>query len=317
MQIQSKQKAIGYVCGLLAAFFWGIHSVIIRYMTLEGVSPFLIAGSRLYIGIITLCCILFFSTLFKRKKTFGKLNYGKFFWISGLALGVNFLLFQLGLKYTYASDSNLIQNFSPVAVLIISTIFFTYKIKRFSNTSERWWMTLFVVLVGTIGAALILANNPTEILSGNLTKGFGDIIQFVAMLLFALFVITSNEFSAQNNGKSSIQVTLMTLILAAIPVTFFVPFSDYLKLTPHQFLYIGFIGVFSTGIAYALWINAAKYLSVIPLALNIVYIGIITVLSETLMLGLNLSWKIVVGGLLMLCASFLAEFINSTYRERS
>jgi len=35
-----RKKIVGYSCGLLAAFFWGVHSVMIRFMTGEGISPF-------------------------------------------------------------------------------------------------------------------------------------------------------------------------------------------------------------------------------------------------------------------------------------
>jgi len=315
MKISTKKKLIGYVCGLLAAIFWGVHSVMIRFMTSEGISPFLIAGSRLYVGVATLFVILVIRSLIKRKKIFEKIEFNKFFWIAGIVLGLNFLLFQLGLKYTYASDANLIQNFAPVAVLIISTIFFSHRIKQFSNTSERWWLTLFIIVVGSIGASLILTNNSNEVLSEGATKGFGDLIEFAAMGLFALFIIASNEFGRKNEGKSSLQITLFTLAVAAIPVSFFVPFDQFTKISVEQLEYMIFIGVFSTGIAYALWNKAAQYLSVIPLGLNIIYIGIITVFSEIIFLDLQLSWKIAAGGLLMLLASVSAEVVSSTYKK--
>ena len=315
MKISVRKKIIGYSCGLLAAFFWGVHSVIIRFMTGEGISPFLIAGSRLYVGIATIFIILLIRALLTRKKVFEKLEFNGFFWLAGIVLGLNFLLFQLGLKYTYASDANLIQNFAPVAVLIISTVFFTHRIKRFSNTSERWWLTLFIVIVGSIGASLILTNNPEEVLSAGATKGVGDLIEFAAMGLFALFIIASNEFGRQNEGKSSLQITLFTLAVAAIPVSFLIPFKQFASLNVEQLWYLGFIGVFSTGIAYALWNKAAQYLSVVPLGLNIIYIGIITVLSEKIFLDLALTWKIAAGGLLMLLASVSAEVISATYKK--
>lgn len=315
MKLSVKKKITGYVCGLLAAFFWGVHSVIIRFMTGEGISPFLIAGSRLYIGAFTLLIILVLSSFIRSKKVFIKIKLNKFFWVAGIVLGLNFILFQLGLKYTYASDANLIQNFAPVAVLIISTFFFTHRIKSFSNTSERWWLTLFIVIVGSIGASLILTNNPLEVLSDGPTKSFGNLLQFFAMLLFSIFIISSNEFGRQNEGKSPLQITLLTLLVAAVPVSFLVPFREFANLSLEQWVYLLFIGAFSTGIAYALWNKAAQYLSVIPLGLNLIYIGIITVLSESIFLDFDLTWKIAVGGLLMLLASVASEFVSATYKE--
>src|SRR5579883_2059022 len=111
----------GYIAGLLASFFWGIHSVIIRHLTEQGISPYLIAGLRLYIGALTLFLINGVEWLVhaRKKQAPEPFKFNNFFWIAALSLGINFLFFQGGLAYTLASDANLIQNFSPVAVLII------------------------------------------------------------------------------------------------------------------------------------------------------------------------------------------------------
>jgi drug/metabolite transporter (DMT)-like permease len=105
-------------------------------------------------------------------------------------------------------------------------------------------------------------------------------------------------------------VTMMTLLVAAVPVTVFVPFAQILQLTPIQWGEIIFVGIFSTGVAYWLWHIASKRLNVIPLTLNLVYIGIITVLSEVIFLNIALDWKFILGGVLMIFASVSAEVIN-------
>lgn len=272
----------------------------------------MIAGLRLYIGMITIFIILHIQKLFSRK-TYKepKFKFDKLFWIAAISLGINFLFFQGGLSFTLASDANLIQNFSPIAVLLISSIFLNYRIKEIAPTQSYWSRVFQILLVGSIGASLVLINDVNDKFVPSDVKFLGDLIEFFGMIFFSIFVITSSEYSKINEGISSLRATMWTLIVAAIPVTLFVPFGELAKLTTEQWYWIIFIGVFSTGFAYLLWHIASKRLNVIPLTLNLVYIGIITVLSEVVFLHLSLDWKFVVGGALMVFASVAAEIANS------
>lgn len=311
--MQRSSTLSGYAAGLLASVFWGIHSVIIRHLTEQGISPYLIAGLRLYIGTLTLFFIVGLDRVinYKKRKEPIKFNLSShFFWIAALSLGINFLFFQTGLEYTLASDANLIQNFSPVAVLIISTIFLTHRIKEIAPNKSFWTKVFQIVLVGSIGASMVLVNDSNNKIVSDDLKFLGDFLEFAGMIFFSIFVICSSEFSKIQKNIPSLYVTTLTLAVAAIPVSFFVPFGDLMKLSAEQWSLILFIGVFSTGVAYWLWHIASKRLNVIPLTLNLVYIGIITVLSEVLFLHIALDWKFVFGGVLMIVASVAAEIIN-------
>lgn len=304
-------KITGYIAGILASFFWGIHSVLIRYLTEMGVSPYLIAGVRLYIGVITLFILIFLGKIFGRKKEAEeKIQFNRYFWIAALFLGVNFLLFQSGLGFTLASDANLIQNFSPVVVLVISTLVLKHRIKEIFPNQKLWLSVFQVVLIGSIGASLVLINDVNDAIIKSDVKFLGDFIEFIGMVFFAIFVIYSREFAEINKSVSSMKITMLILLVAAIPVTLFVPFADLIKLTAGEWWVLIFIGVFSTGVAYALWHVASKQLNVVPLTLNLAYMGIITVLSEVVFLKMALDWKFILGAILMIGASVAAENIN-------
>jgi len=308
---------IGYTAGLVASFFWGIHSVIIRHLTQQGVNPSLIAGARLYVGVIVMFVIIYIAKMFssKRKKSDVKFQPNRYFWIASLSLGINFLLFQYGLEFTLASDANLIQNFSPVAVLIISSLFLTHRIKEIAPTHKHWVRILQIVIIGSVGASLVLINDVNNAIVPSRVKLFGDLMEFGAMIFFALFVMFSSEF-AKTGSTSSLKTNMCMLAVAAIPVSLFVPFGEFALLTSEQLIWIVFIGAFPTGVAYWLWHVASKRLHVIPLALNLVYIGAITVFTEYLFLELYLDWKIIVGAIMMISASILAEITNARVRKK-
>lgn len=318
-------RTTGYLAGLGASFFWGIHSVLIRKLTQEGVNPYLIAGLRLYIGVIAIFLILNLQKIFVRRKRNvqektkavkgSKVHQDYFFWFAALSLGINFLFFQAGLRFTLASDANLIQNFSPVAVLLLSSLAIGYRIKEIAPTQKYWMQVFQVVLVGSIGASLVLINDVNNIIVPNHEKLFGDFLEFIGMIFFSLFVIFSSEFAKKYEHVSSLRITMYMLAVASIPVTFFVPFQDIMNLSMNHWMLIIFIGLFSTGIAYFLWHAASKRLNVVPLTLNLIYIGIITVLTEVVFLDLVIDWKIIVGGLMMVTASMFAEIMN--YRVKA
>lgn len=306
-------RFIGYSAGILASIFWGIHSVIIRHLTEEGIDPYLIAGLRLYIGILTVFIIVHLQKLFRRRKGSKKepsFVFNNYFWLGAISLGVNFLFFQKGLEYTLASDANLIENFSPVAVIILGSLVLRHRVKEIAPNQSYWTSVFQIVLVGSIGASLVLINDANSASIPSDVKLWGDLIEFIGMLFFSIFVICSSEYAKTQSAMSSLRITMMTLAVAAIPVTLFVPFGDFAKLTIEQWCWILFIGMFSTGFAYGLWHVASKRLNVIPLTLNLVYIGIITVLSEVLFLHMALDWKFVIGGILMIFASVAAEVVN-------
>jgi drug/metabolite transporter (DMT)-like permease len=321
MKFLRSSTFIGYGAGLLASFFWGIHSVMIRHLTEQGVSPNLIAGLRLYIGTLTLLVIFGIQRTWNIRKKLPPLTFtpNRLFWIAAVSLGVNFLFFQTGLRYTLASDANLIQNFSPVAVLIISTIFISHRIREIAPNKVFWTKVFQIVLLGSIGASLVLVNDSNNTIVTNNLKFFGDFLEFAGMVFFSIFVICSSEYAKVEKNVPSLFLTMLTLAVAAIPVSFFVPFGELFRLNAQQWFEMLFIGVFSTGVAYWLWHIASKRLNVIPLTLNLVYIGIITIVSEVLFLKIALDWKFVLGGFLMIIASVAAEIINlqaKDYRTR-
>ena len=109
MTNSSAAKALLF--GLLAAFFWGTHSVIVRYVTgdLNGMS---IAVFRLYIAAFVLYVIMKFN------RHSVQTNFADpTFVITALAAGLNFAFFHVGLEYTSASNAMMLENTAPFFVL--------------------------------------------------------------------------------------------------------------------------------------------------------------------------------------------------------
>lgn len=317
MRTLLRQKYIGYICAFLAAFFLGFHSIIIRYLELQQVNPYLIITSRLFIGAFFLTIFVFMQRLWKREKMFqpGKFRYGKFFWIAAVGLGLNFIFFHQGLNYTIASNAILLETFSSVMVLLLILVFFPEKAKNFQSKRPLLTRLFFLVILGSIGSTLLIVHTPEDIVPQHNMKMLGDLLEFVAMLFFALFFIGSSEHRKENSEANPLETSRRFLFVAGCMVAVLLPFSisfeSIARMTLEQWLFILLIGILSTGITYTLWYHASKYLNVVSLALMFNLSSVFTVLWESVFFKLQISWSIILGAALIMYASVSAEMIMS------
>lgn len=308
----------GYFCGLIAVSFLGFHSVVIRQLTQENINPEIIAALRLLIGSVTILLVALILKLFAKKgeEKVYQIKRDFFFWLTVIGLALNFILFHQGLKFTYASNAILIETFSPIFVLFFLIFFIPNRIAFLKKRHDLVSRLVFIVLAGSVGSSLLLSGGAKDEFINLDHKFMGDMMEFLAMLFYALFFIGSNEYKKRNMTTSSVATSGQFLFFAALitiaVVPFLTDFSDVLKINSRQWMWIFILGFFSTGITYTLWHVASKYLRVISLSLLFSLSAVCTVIIENLVFGTSITWNVVVSSILILAASVLAEL---TYKE--
>lgn len=313
MTPERKKLIIGYCCGIGATIFWGFHSVIIRVLIGQGLDPFLIGDLRLYIGAAVLSLIMLLWN-FSKQKPFPRIHYSSFFWLISVSLGINFLLFHKGLEYTIASDAVLLEAFSPVMVLIIVMLFLPKRIGHLLNHPGLPQKILRIVVIGSIGSSLLLINDQKDMLSSHNLKMIGDGLEFLAMFAWALVLLAMHEYQQREKDSSILAATAQFLLCAAIIITPFASWSQFGSITQSQWMLIAILGILPTAGSYVLWHIASKYLDVFPLITLFNLASIVTVIIESAVLGLTVSWKLLLGGIFVLYAAMQAKIINSKYK---
>lgn len=303
---------MGYLYAIGAVIFWGVDTVIIRWLISQDVNPFLIGDLRLLIGAGVLASAAIAASRFQ-KKTLPRVKYSKFFWIITLSLAANFLLFHFGLKFTIASDAVLLEAFAPVMVIILTMLFLPNRIKHLLKIPNLPQAILMLVIIGSIGSSMVMINYPKDLAANNI-KLIGDLIEFIAMFAWALVMIGMHEYQRREKENNIIAVTSQFLFFAGVIVAFFVPWGELSHITATQWTLIALLGMFSTGCAYLLWHMASKRLDILPLATIFNLVSIFTVITESIALNVEISWKLVVGGALILYAAMKAKLINSKYK---
>lgn len=313
MNIERKHTLIGYLCAASAVIFWGFHPVLIRLLINQGLNPYMIGSLRLFIGSAVLAIVLTLWNIIK-KKSYPKVAYSKFFWIIAVSLAANFILFHKGLEYTIASDAILLEAFSPIMVLIIVMIFLPQRIKHFLYYPGLLQKILFVLITGSIGSALLLINDPKDQMIIYERKFIGDIIEFIAMFAWALVMLGMHEYQQREKETNILAATAQFLFVAAIIMAPFVPWGEITAISTQQWMWLLVLGILSTSMTYILWHIASRYLDILPLVTLFNFTSIFNIITESIVLGLLISWKLLIGGALILYASMRAKLLNEKYK---
>lgn len=311
IKLPSPKIFIGYVCGITAAMFWGFHAVLIRYLVSQEVPAVGVAAFRLLTGSIILAVISTAVSAAKRKGTSIPFPYGIFFWMAVLGLAVNFLFFHVGLKYTIASDAILIEALAPVTVFALALFLLRERIAHLRAGFDSLRKILFIFIMATIGASLLLINDPKDILIQSDLKLRGDLWEFGAMLFFALFMVGSHEFQQRNPTVHPFRMTSRLFLFSGIMLVPFVPWSFLWTLTEIQWIWLLVLTVFSTVLNYSLWQIASKYLHILPMALLFSLSSVFTVIVESFVFNLEISLKFLIGGILILGASIYTQILDA------
>lgn len=249
------------------------------------------------------------------KKTGKEVNNLTMFWISAVALGLFIVLSHWCLRYTVASDAGLIMNFAPLGVLFLSAYFIMENVVSIAPTKAHFMKIVKVMIVGAVLSAFVLAHENISLIIPPRMRVSGDVLAFLSMILFAVYIMAISEFMRSNRHFKSSLLALMSLVIAAVPVSFLIPWTSFWEIVSANMFSILIIGGLTTGLAFWFWYMAAKRLNVILLAYNLIYLGFFAVLTENNLEDLFLPVKLLVGGVLMICSTIILEVIYTRARR--
>jgi len=281
------KKLVAYLYALLAAFFWGSHTVVMKHLVDTGVSPFLISVARLYLAGLLIALFFRFSG--------GKFVFGfkknKLTVVLVASFVLNFLFFPLGLMYTTASSAKLLEDLYPFFVALLLVTVFHKKVSL---------MEWFAIGMATFGTFLVVSSKPgfSFALEGSL---LGDLIELAAAFVLGVFVVASKEYvgvAAKTTPEKMLFLSRLFLVSALIltPTAFLQSFV--MDLTVLAWLF--FLAVFPTVVSYTLWFKSLDEISVISAVLVVNLSIVFTMINSWLFLGEEFSELFLLGAFLIL-----------------
>ena len=260
------------VCLLSVAFIWGINMAVMK-MGITIIEPFAFNSVRLTLSAMTLGLCVWLE---QRRRTIEPSppsaphsvpSYSKK-WAVVIAFGLlsgGFyqILFAIGMDRTTAGDSALIMSSIPMWTALLAFIFLEEKLKKI-------WVGLTITFVGTL--VVTLQRSGIDFSNENL---IGNTIILIAALAWSTGVIISRPLM---KTISPIQLAFLAT-LGTLPIHYLLAWifeTDGLRnLNQPEILFcIAYSGIFSTGLAYAMWnygvyklgaSHASVYQNLVPL----------------------------------------------------
>lgn len=275
--------------GFLAAFFSGTHSVIARHLT-EHIHGLTIAALRLYIASAAV-----FLILKGHQKTITIDWSGKTLLIAVLAFSANFAVFHWGLEYASASSAMVLENTSPVFVLL-----FTVLVLR----APTRIVEIAAVFVAIFGVYFTVRNDFA--LGAN--QVFGDELELLAGVTWAIFIVASSRgLLGTVNTFQRLCFLFAVLSMSAVILTPFL-FIYTISLTMNDIILLVLLGIFPTAVAYYLWYETAARVSAVTTSLLFTLTVIFTFVNAYVFIDEPITFDMLVGAVLIIASVLISKF---------
>lgn len=274
---------------ILSMIIFGTMGLVLRYIDLSSSETALLSSS---IG----CLFLMFVFLVMKKSIpwkFVKANACILF-LSGIALGGNWIFLYQSYNYTTVTNATLAYYFAPVFVMILSPIILNEQlpIKK-----------IVCISVAILGMLLIVGNGISSTGKGNL---IGIFFGLVAALFYAALMLL-NKF-IQNMGR--LEITIIQLGTTAVLLLPYVVLTEgfgILEVSRHSIPFIILLGILNTGIGFWLFFSGMQKLKGQSIAMLSYVDPFVAIMISGVILQEQMTAIQMLGGALLLGSTFVSE----------
>lgn len=292
---------------MLACFLWSLIPITTKYLLQEQViGPKELAFLRF---LIAFSFILVLSVLKKSISNISKLSIKEWLWIlvGGLGLGLNFIFYNLGVNHTTAGVSCLLEHVATITIMVIfGCIMF----------GEKCNLQRSIGLVLCIIGLILVTLNGEDIRTIIKSEYFiGNILVIFSGIVWAGYGLSQKILS----DKKSVLVGLVPIlgigmILSGTSCFFQV---KLLNISFKAISIILFLGIFCTGIPYALLAKGFNRISVGAVGIAFASIPLLTLIFAYLLLGEALTKYVIFGGGLIILGILVSDLTNLTNLVKS
>ena len=283
----------GHLAALFTIIIWGTTFISTKVLLVD-FRPVEILFFRFVMGFVALLLVCP-----HRMKGVGRRQEMTFALAGLCGICLYYLLENIALTYTMASNVGVIISIAPFFTAILSHIFMKSEGKLRAN-----FFIGFVVAV--VGVALISFNGPEMELNP-----IGDILAVLAAFVWACYSILTRKISSF--GYPVILTTRRTFfygILFMIPALFLFDFKVRLERFADMthLLNILYLGLGASALCFVTWNLAVKVLGAVKTSVYIYMVPVITVVTSVLVLKEPVTWVSIMGTVLAVAGLFLSEY---------
>ena len=206
--------------------------------------------------------------------------------MSGAAMGINWILLFEAYEYTSISNATLSYYFAPVIVTIVSPLLFKEKL-----TIKQ----IICFIMSTVGLVLI-----TDLQGMNGNNDFVGILYGLGAACFYATVILLNKFIKNIDGIHRTFLQFISAIIVLIPYVLLTSGVSLGSLSPTGWINLLIVGLIHTGITYCMYFSSLKELPGQKAAILSYIDPLVAVMISYFILGEDMSVWQLIGGLLIL-----------------
>ena len=287
-----KKTTTGHITALVTIMIWGTTFISTKIL-LADFTPIEILFFRFLLGLLVLIVIYPKRLNIKDKKQ------EILFAAAGLCgICLYYLLENIALTYTMASNVGVIISVAPFFTAVLSHVFL--------KTEEKLKVQFFVgFVVAMIGICLISFNGKELELNP-----IGDILAIVAAFVWAVYSLLTRKISSYGLNTVGTTRKIFTYgILFMLPFLFVLDFNlDVQKvIKPEYVLNLIYLGLGASALCFVTWNYAVGVLGTVKTSVYIYIVPVITATSSVIVLKEKITWVAAIGIGLTLIGLFFSE----------
>lgn len=250
--------------------------------------------------------ILFWFSSLVIKEKIEKKDFGRLFLLGIFGVAINQSLFLKGLHLTSPIDAAIMMITTPILVLIIASLIIRERITLLKTIG---------IAIGFGGAAFLVFQNLGE--TNKETSFFGDLFIFLNAISWGMFLVLVKPLMKKYHTITILKWTFLFGLPLVIPfgISDGIAF-DWQSLSMKILLYVGFVIVFTTFVAYLLNTLALKELSPSIVSAYIYLQPLLTALIAIFIFGNDtLTWGKVFSALMIFLGVYLVSLQKKESRE--
>lgn len=285
-------KTIRYLLILLAIIFWGTSFVATKTVLYE-IKPVTIIILRLILASVLLT-IIALST--KRKFSINLKSHG---WIFILALVAVFHLWiqVTGLQYTTAANTGWIIGTAPIFMAILGFVIYKEKVTLLQFAG---------ILVALVGLLLLIGKG--DMTNIGLIENKGDLLVLGSAFTWGVYSMINKKISLAYSPLMTILYLFLMMAVIIIPFNLNSEvISSVINLSFISWMWVFFLGIFCSGIAYVIWAQALRDMESAKVGAFLYFEPLVTVIAAWIYLNEEITLLMILSGLMITAGVFIVN----------
>jgi drug/metabolite transporter (DMT)-like permease len=279
---------------ITAVVLWGMTIVPTKW-ALETIPPFTLMVMRLFAASLIFLPYAWIKT--RKTARSVRIRWGRMSVLSFTGVAGYFLFNSAGVSLTSGVNASIIFAALPLFTLLLAAFYLKERI-----SAAQW----FGLALGTTGVVMITVQ-PQSLNNHSL---LGDLLVLASMLVFAIYVIQMKRPQEEAALPSEL-FTALTIFIGGLMILPFAAVETWLHgwptLTTKALVSVLLLTFGSTILAYWMWNKGLESTTAAKAGIYLNTMPLISVLSSIFLLGEELTWRTVAGGLFVLFGVYWAE----------